>query len=161
MGCFPPEGNPTIRPDQRLQPHEAQSMKQDPVVQARLMRSYKMMLELLTVWSFLMRPRAYVDKAPRLGDQVPQTVNRSLHNSMRITRILKSLGEVGLEHLKYPAGRVPPQASAQREDAVLDSRTSLLTYWVHTIRSDDDRRFLLCVAEAVDGQVRAGRWTAH
>lgn len=143
---FPTRGKSHNPACQRLQLHEAQSMKQDPVVQARLMRSYKMMLDFFGL-ELLDEAKGVVDKAPHWEIRF-LNLNRSLHNSMRITRILKSLGEVGLEHLKYPLVEFLLK-QVLKEKTLSRLEDSLLTYWVHTIRSDNDRRFLLCVAEAV------------
>ncbi|KAG0423395.1 hypothetical protein HPB47_000829 [Ixodes persulcatus] len=145
-GLFPTRGKSHNPACQRLQLHEAQSMKQDPVVQARLMRSYKMMLDFFGL-ELLDEAKGVVDKAPHWEIRF-LNLNRSLHNSMRITRILKSLGEVGLEHLKYPLVEFLLK-QVLKEKTLSRLEDSLLTYWVHTIRSDNDRRFLLCVAEAV------------
>ncbi|KAM7287584.1 opioid growth factor receptor-like protein 1 isoform X1 [Ixodes scapularis] len=60
---FPTRGKSTNPACQRLQLHEAQSMKQDPVVQARLIRSYKMMLDFFGL-ELLDEAKGVVDKAP-------------------------------------------------------------------------------------------------
>ncbi|CAN7941749.1 unnamed protein product [Ixodes hexagonus] len=131
---------------QQLQLHEAQSMRQDPVVQGRLLRSYKMMLDFFGL-ALLDGVKGAVDKAPHWESRF-LNLNRSLHNSLRITRILKSLGEVGLEHLKYPLVEFLLK-QVLKEQTLSRLQDSLLTYWVHTLRCDNDRRFMLCVAEAV------------
>lgn len=143
---FPTRSKSTNPACQQLQLHEAQSMKQDPAVQSRLLQSYKMMLDFFGL-KLLDEANGAVEKAPHWEIRF-LNLNRSLHNSMRITRILKSLGEVGLEHLKYPLVEFLLK-QVLKEQTLFRLQDSLLTYWVQTLRSDNDRRFVLCVAEAV------------
>lgn len=85
---------------QVLQRHEAASMMSDPVVMRRIRRSYEMMLGFygaeLKEWS-----TGVLRRAPNYKERFRNLNSRS-HNYLRITRILKFLGEVGLERLKLP-----------------------------------------------------------
>jgi hypothetical protein len=85
---------------QVLQRHEAASMISDPLVMRRIRRSYEMMLGFygaeLEDWS-----TGVLRRAPNYKERFRNLDSRS-HNYLRITRILKFLGEVGLERLKLP-----------------------------------------------------------
>ena len=85
---------------QVLQRHEAASMMSDPLVMRRIRRSYEMMLGFygaeLEDWS-----TGLLRRAPNYKERFRNLDSRS-HNYLRITRILKFLGEVGLERLKLP-----------------------------------------------------------
>lgn len=65
-------------------------------------------------------------------------LNRSWHNYLRITRILKCLGEFGYEKLKAPFVRfVLREAIVERTlDNTMDS---CLNYWLEVIRDDKER----------------------
>ena len=72
--------------------------------------------------------------------------NSSFHNHMRITRILKSLGELGYEHLKAPFVRfVLREAISTGELA--NALDSCMKYWVETVRNGDDRDSLWLLAD--------------
>ena len=65
-------------------------------------------------------------------------LNYSLHNYLRITRILKSLGELNYEHLKAPFVRfVLNEAIVSRKL----SRTleSCLSYWLEVVKDEGER----------------------
>lgn len=143
---FPTRSKGSSRDWQPLQLHEAKKIQEDPMAQDRVLRSYKMMLDFFGI-ELLDETKGIVDKAPHWEERFLH-LNRSLHNSMRITRILKSLGELGFEHLKYPLVEFLLK-QVLKERTLSGLQESLLDYWVHTLRSDNDRRFLLCVAEAV------------
>ncbi|XP_064476317.1 opioid growth factor receptor-like protein 1 isoform X3 [Ornithodoros turicata] len=74
--------------------------------------------------------------------------HRSLHNSLRITRILKSLGELGYEHLKYPLLEFLLK-EVLKHGTLRKLQDSLVNYWIQTLQDDNDREFLLCIAQAV------------
>lgn len=63
---------------------------------------------------------------------------RSSHNYLRITRILKSLGELGYEHLKKPFLLFLMEEAADKRTLTRTVR-SLRNYWIGTIKDDGDR----------------------
>lgn len=104
---------------QVLQQHEADVMRADPAVQARLLTSYQLMLNFygfaLANPSVRCRPRSSLFSltvACRVTGAVTRHVDAShwkkrfhnlcthSHNFLRITRISKCLGELGLEHFQ-------------------------------------------------------------
>lgn len=63
-----------------------------------------------------------------------QNLNTNTHNHLRISRILKSLGELGFEHFKWPF-----LATVSREiyenGQIQSARTSLREYWSESLRN--------------------------
>lgn len=67
-----------------------------------------------------------------------RNLNTSSHNYLRITRILKSLGELGYEHLKY--NFLLFVAKEVWENGELkNTKSSLENYWSGTLRDDAQR----------------------
>ncbi|XP_054456051.1 opioid growth factor receptor-like protein 1 [Anoplopoma fimbria] len=71
-----------------------------------------------------------------------QHLNESQHNYLRITRILKSLGELGYEAFKAPLVRLFLEESLCR-NTLPNMQHSALEYYVYTIRLPATRRRLL------------------
>ncbi|XP_037126974.1 opioid growth factor receptor-like protein 1 [Syngnathus acus] len=69
-------------------------------------------------------------------------LNESQHNYLRITRILKSLGELGYEAFKAPLVRLFLEESLHR-NTLPNMQHSILEYFVYTIRRPAARRQLL------------------
>lgn len=67
---------------------------------------------------------------------------RHSHNNLRITRILKSLGELGLEHYQAPLARFFLEETLVRRELPA-VRQSALDYFVFTVRCPRQRRQLL------------------
>ncbi|XP_013411878.1 opioid growth factor receptor-like protein 1 [Lingula anatina] len=68
-------------------------------------------------------------------------LNRSRHNYLRITRILKSLGELGWEHLKPIFVRFVLEEIFLKKE-LENTLESCVHYWLETIRDKDARREL-------------------
>ncbi|KAF5914123.1 hypothetical protein HPG69_012486 [Diceros bicornis minor] len=71
-----------------------------------------------------------------------QNLDRHSHNNLRITRILKSLGELGLEHYQAPLARFFLEETLVHGE-LPGVRQSALDYFVFTVRSRRQRRELL------------------
>ena len=69
-----------------------------------------------------------------------------MHNYLRITRILKSLGELGYEHYKLPLVEFILR-EALEEKTLVNCLDSCLDYWVNTIKDDKERARLKKYAE--------------
>lgn len=70
------------------------------------------------------------------------SLSRSQHNYLRITRILKSLGELGYEAFKAPLVRLFLEESLCH-NTLPNMQHSILEYFVYTIRLPATRRRLL------------------
>ncbi|XP_015276384.1 PREDICTED: opioid growth factor receptor-like protein 1, partial [Gekko japonicus] len=84
--------------------------------------------------------RFYKNKIPFKPD------GKSQHNYLRITRILKSLGELGYESFKPPLVKFILH-EALVEDTIPNIKQSALEYFVYTIRDRRERRKLLRFAQ--------------
>jgi len=73
-------------------------------------------------------------------------LNYSMHNYLRITRILKCLGELGFEHYKAPFVRFVLQ-EAIVERTLIRTLDSCMNYWVEVIRDKDLRTSVRTWAE--------------
>ncbi|KAJ8080452.1 hypothetical protein PM082_017285 [Marasmius tenuissimus] len=136
---------------QPLQPHEINAMKSNPQIIERLKKSYELMLDFygMRVVSFetgeLSRSENYKQRYKNLV--------RASHNNLRISRILKCLSELGLEHLN--AGFLLHVLNEQSEYQILDTggiRTSMDRWWANCIRNDAERRWIARSEESAEGR---------
>ncbi|XP_061694108.1 opioid growth factor receptor-like protein 1 isoform X2 [Syngnathoides biaculeatus] len=84
-------------------------------------------------------------------------LNESQHNYLRITRILKSLGELGYEAFKAPLVRLFLEESLHH-NTLPNMQHSILEYFVYTIRRPSARRRLLRYARQHYRPVHAFLW---
>ncbi|KAF9221649.1 hypothetical protein BS17DRAFT_785124 [Gyrodon lividus] len=138
---------------QRLLPHEIEAIRSDEKTIRRLVKSYEMMLDF-----YGMR---LLSETGILGHSLPpqnyssryKNLLRAPHNNLRITRILKSLSELGLE--RFNAGFLLHVLNEQSENNKLNSallRDSMDRWWANCIRDDYERAW---VGRAI-ANVRAG-----
>jgi len=77
-----------------------------------------------------------------------RNLNTSFHNNLRITRILKSLGELGFEHFKLPFCVF---IWKEIDDGFLSNcRRSALNFWFLVLRSVDERANLYKLVHGKD-----------
>ncbi|KAG8771677.1 hypothetical protein FRC15_003265 [Serendipita sp. 397] len=136
---------------QPLQLHEIHAMRADKAVINRVYGSYILMLSFygITLLDFrtglLSRSENYVSRYKNLC--------RSPHNYLRVTRILKSLSELGLEHLN--AGLLLYFLWEQSENSQLNVsrlKSSMDRWWANCIRDEEERTMV----NDLIGQVRSG-----
>ncbi|GAA6023347.1 hypothetical protein JCM8202_001399 [Rhodotorula sphaerocarpa] len=165
---------------QPLELHEIEAIKSDPDAMARLIESYRIMLDFYGLR--LVDPETgELDLEDPVGPDANSSatagsssspasrfrhLERHPHNFLRITRILKCLGEFGLD--QYPPSFLlfllllqPQPSSGSRGPAPLLSDPSLLrsydTYWRWCVRNDADREMVVRTSERVrNGK---GEWT--
>ncbi|KAF8807138.1 hypothetical protein BYT27DRAFT_7189231 [Phlegmacium glaucopus] len=126
---------------QPLQTHEIESMQADPIIMERVIRSYRLMLDFFGM-HLVSEETGLVDRAlpPRYFAPRYRNLVRSSHNYLRISRILKCLSEMGLEHLN--AGFLLHVLNEQSESHELNSRglcNSMDRWWANCIRSEAER----------------------
>ena len=68
-----------------------------------------------------------------------------MHNYLRITRILKSLGELGHEHYKVPFLDYIMKEIFEK-NTLINCADSCVDYWINTVRNTDERSRLLITA---------------
>ncbi|XP_008428580.1 opioid growth factor receptor-like protein 1 [Poecilia reticulata] len=105
----------------------------------RFLAAYSMMLDFYGVK--LLDKSGNVARAPNWQERF-QHLNESHHNYLRITRILKSLGELGYEAFKAPLVRLFLEESLC-SSTLPNMQHSVLEYFVYTIRLPATRRRLL------------------
>eukprot|EP00946_MAST-07B_sp_MAST-7B-sp1_P002855 g2855.t1 len=128
-----------------MQRHEAMAIQHNPKCLTRMVASLRMMLNF---WGATLSPKdpdpvpriAYVSRCGEWYERF-WNLRRHGHNNMRISRMLKCLGEVGLEHYKMPIikffilniyGDTAPLAGS-------GCANSCKRYWVKTLRCDEER----------------------
>ncbi|KAI1894778.1 hypothetical protein AGOR_G00119250 [Albula goreensis] len=109
----------------------------------RFLLAYTVMLDFFGI--ALLDKNGNVARASNWQDRF-QHLNESQHNYLRITRILKSLGELGFESFKPPLVRLLLE-EALVEGTLPNMRHSALEYFVYTLRDRTQRRALLRFAQ--------------
>ncbi|CAG5134470.1 unnamed protein product, partial [Candidula unifasciata] len=124
---------------QPLQLHEAEAIKADPKASKRVLESYKLMLDFYGMQ--LVDEKTGELKRSQNWRLCFDNLNWSSHNFLRITRILKCLGELGYEHLKK--GFIQFVLREALEHHTLEKTlSSCRDYWIGTIKDDQDREEL-------------------
>ncbi|XP_052785370.1 uncharacterized protein DDB_G0290685-like [Mya arenaria] len=135
---FPiPEGPGLNYHAQALSEEEAKIIRNDDTMRDRVLQAYKMMLdfygmELEDVNSGKVR-RCETNWKERF-----EHLNRSYHNYMRITRIIKSLGELGFEHLQRGLVRfIITEAVVTKELNRMNGDS--VNFWIQAIKDEHDQ----------------------
>ncbi|XP_072800649.1 opioid growth factor receptor [Vicugna pacos] len=119
---------------------EAEAFQNCEEVRERLVQAYELMLGFYGI-QLQDRATGRVCRAQNYQKRF-QNLSWHSHNNLRITRILKSLGELGLEHYKAPLARFFLEETLVRQQ-LPGVRQSALDYFVFTVRCRHQRRELL------------------
>ncbi|XP_018120990.1 opioid growth factor receptor-like protein 1 isoform X2 [Xenopus laevis] len=122
-----------------LTSYEIEEFKKTKEAIKRFLLAYKMMLDFFGIK--LIDKNGNVLRAPNWQERF-QHLNESQHNYLRITRILKSLGELGYENFKPPLIKLFLQESVVA-NTIPNMKQSALEYFVYTIKDRRQRRKLL------------------
>ncbi len=125
---------------QVLQRHEVEKMRADDKIRQRIIKSYELMLDFYG-FQLLSPITGEVIRSANYQIRFHNLV-RHPHNFLRITRILKSLGEFGLEHLKLGwclRLLLEIQEKTLKSMSLIKSAQS---YWFWTLRSEFDMRVM-------------------
>jgi len=116
--------------------HEAEAIRASPETAKRVVQSYRMMLDF---YGLVLDDEATgaVSRAPNCADRFYE-LNNSFHNYLRITRILKSLGELGLERYKLPLVRCLAREVFEAR-TLANAAGSLCDYWIPVLRVEAER----------------------
>ncbi|XP_051773558.1 opioid growth factor receptor-like protein 1 isoform X1 [Ctenopharyngodon idella] len=128
---------------QELTQDEIKEFQSTREAKRRFLLAYTIMLDFFGIK--LLDKNGNVARAPNWQDRF-QHLNESQHNYLRITRILKSLGELGFESFKLPLVRLLLE-EALVEGTLPNMRHSALEYFVYTLRQHAQRRALLRFAQ--------------
>ncbi|XP_036173239.1 opioid growth factor receptor-like protein 1 isoform X2 [Myotis myotis] len=126
-----------------LTTYEIEEFKKTKEAIRRFILAYRMMLEFFGIK--LIDKTGNVVRALNWQERF-QHLNESQHNYLRITRILKSLGELGYESFKSPLVKFILH-EALVENTIPNIKQSALEYFVYTIRDRRERRKLLRFAQ--------------
>jgi len=120
----------------QLQLHEAKAIAADPIMQGRVIKSYELMLDFYGM-RLADRQTGAIERNPENWKSRYQHLNRSFHNYLRITRILKCLGEVGLERFKIHF--ITHVLTEIYENELLrNCKESCIKYWAQVLRNDNE-----------------------
>jgi hypothetical protein len=123
-----------------LQLHEARAIQEDPACRERVVLSYQMMLEFYG-FSLLNRETGEIARSANFEARFAN-LSRSSHNWLRVSRILKSLGELGFERFKLPWLLAITREVFEEQRLLGPCKTSLLSFWSLTLRSKEDQEVL-------------------
>jgi len=134
-----------------LQLHEIEKIKASPEAIARLMKSYDMQLDF---YGCIVKDRKTGELARNPTNYQAQyrNLNTCSHNYLRITRILKCLGEFGFEHYKAPFLRHFIQEIWVNR-LLTNCANSCANFWVAVVKDDDTRHQLQAEISKYTGQV--------
>eukprot|EP00759_Apiculatamorpha_spiralis_P038729 PhF_6_TR37813/c0_g1_i1/m.56299 len=118
-----------------LQKHEIEKMRADPAIIERIVLSYELILDFFGMK--LDRATGEVARSAGYTSRY-QNLDTSSHNYLRITRILKCLGEMGLEHYKKPWLKFFIKEVYEHKE-LTNTANSLERYWIGTLRNDTER----------------------
>ncbi|XP_072270536.1 opioid growth factor receptor-like isoform X1 [Pyxicephalus adspersus] len=126
-----------------LHEDEIEMMKKDADVKKRLCEAYKLMLNFYGI-QLLDEISGKVGQAENWQERY-KNLDRNSHNNLRITRILKCLGELGFEHYQKPL------ISFFLEETLCygnlqNVKESVLDYFLFSVRNKKERRELLKLA---------------
>ncbi|KAJ3567042.1 hypothetical protein NP233_g6618 [Leucocoprinus birnbaumii] len=126
---------------QPLQLHEIETMKANPEIMSRIVKSYELMLDFYGM-RLLSQETGLLGRVlpPRNFEARYRNLVTSSHNYLRISRILKCLSELGLEHLSL--GFLLHILNEQSQHNELEARglqSSMDRWWANCLRNQADR----------------------
>ncbi|KAM6147665.1 opioid growth factor receptor [Erethizon dorsatum] len=119
---------------------EVEAFKSSKEVRERFVQAYELMLGFYGI-QLEDRDTGAVCRAQNYHKRF-QNLNWRSHNNLRITRILKSLGELGLEHYQAPLARFFLEETLVRHE-LPGVRQSALDYFLFAVRCRHQRRELV------------------
>jgi len=125
---------------QELQQFEAQGIKGDADARKRVVLSYRLMLDFYGM-QLIDEESGKVGRKEKGYEMCYDNLEKSSHNWLRVTRILKCLGELGFEQYKRPFLEHLVREIHQKN--LMRCMSSLINYWIPVLKSDADRKLLL------------------
>ncbi|XP_048873442.1 opioid growth factor receptor [Brienomyrus brachyistius] len=119
---------------------EIQEFRKSEEAKRKLMESYELMLGFYGIQLFN-KETGEVKRAENWRERFAN-LERNMHNNLRITRILKSLGELGFEHYQAPLVHFFLEETLVRKNLSTVKR-SVLDYFVFAVRDKKERRTLI------------------
>lgn len=139
-----------------LSKHEAQLFRDDVEILNRVIQSYELMLNFYGL-VLLDRNTGQIARNPTNYSSRYNHLNHSFHNYLRITRIMKHLGMVGFEHLKF--GFLHHMCLEMfKEGELRNASDSFVRFWAPTLRDPEHLKFIDALATKYGRKVnREGR----
>jgi hypothetical protein len=125
---------------QPMSKHEASLFRSDATILNRVVQSYRLMLDFYGL-VLVDDNSGQIARNPVTYQKRYRHLNHSFHNYLRITRIMKSLGVVGLEHYKF-AFLHHMALEVFREDNLSNTAESFVKYWAPTLRKEDQLKYI-------------------
>lgn len=122
---------------QPLQLHEAKAIIEDKEAHARVLKSYELMLDFLGM-RLKDAKTGEIERNSNWKKRYNELNVKWNHNFLRITRMLKSLGELGYEHLKYPFVKFILKEIFENKQ-LCNALDAAENYWLETVKDDQKR----------------------
>ncbi|XP_073463592.1 uncharacterized protein [Aquarana catesbeiana] len=122
---------------------EMEEMKKDEAVMQRLLQSYKLMLGFYGI-ELVDSKTGKVARADNWKERF-SNLNTNTHNNLKITRILKCLGELGYERYQVPLVKFFLKETLCHGN-LKNVKTSALNYFMFTVKNKSERRELVLFA---------------
>uniref|UniRef100_A0A8C3CMP3 Opioid growth factor receptor n=1 Tax=Cairina moschata TaxID=8855 RepID=A0A8C3CMP3_CAIMO len=119
---------------------EIEAFKKSKEVMERFIRAYQLMLRFYGI-ILTNQETGELERAENWAERF-QNLNRFSHNNLRITRILKCLGEMGYEHYQVHLVKFFLTETLVKE-TLPNVKRSALDYFLFTVRSKQKRRELV------------------
>ncbi|XP_041702597.1 opioid growth factor receptor [Coregonus clupeaformis] len=119
---------------------EIQAFRESEEAKKRLVESYELMLGFYGI-QLVNKDTGEVKRADNWRERFAN-LERNMHNNLRITRILKSLGELGFEHYQSPLVRFFLEETLVKRN-LSSVKRSVLDYFLFAIRDKKKRKELL------------------
>ncbi|XP_070766883.1 opioid growth factor receptor [Enoplosus armatus] len=119
---------------------EIEAFKKNDDAKRRLVESYELMLGFYGI-RLVNKETGEVKRAENWKERFGN-LERNMHNNLRITRILKSLGELGFEHYQAPLVRFFLEETLVKK-TLSSVKRSVLDYFLFAVRDKQKRQELL------------------
>ncbi|XP_068117938.1 opioid growth factor receptor-like protein 1 [Hyperolius riggenbachi] len=123
-----------------LTKQELEYMRNDDKIRRRFMMSYKLMLGFYGIK--LQNPKTGEVTRAYNWEERFSNLNSHTHNNLRITRILKCLGEMGYQHFQAPLVRFFLEETLCKGE-LRNVKKSVLDYFMFTVRNKKKRQELV------------------
>lgn len=131
---------------QPLTVHEASEIKKLDIAKERVLKSFRMMLEFYGMTLQLGEEGASFGRTSHFSRRYAH-LNNSFHNYLRITRIIKSLGELGFGDLQHQWVWFLAEEILEHQH-LGNAMRSLRDYWIPVVRNDAERAKLEAYMES-------------
>lgn len=123
-----------------LTKEEIEEFCKDEEAKKRLVKSYELMLDFYGI-RLVDKSTGRVERSEKWEERF-DNLNRNTHNNLRITRILKSLGELGFKHYQAPLVKFFLEETLIHNN-LKNVKQSVMDYFLFAVRDKDERRKLI------------------